>query len=131
MQVKSKTCYSYEFPPAPSGWFFTSSRCESLSRVTHMPCSDPKDPAPGRAALQQEQLRREGEGTELIAQGRKNELIACPSFSSGVAYSGITSSIHRAGMLPFPNQGEMVPSSPGHSSGSSTACPGIDLPASR
>lgn len=43
-----------------------SGRGESLclSGVTHMLHSDPKDPAPGKAALHQEQLRREGAATK-------------------------------------------------------------------
>lgn len=52
-------------PTGPVRVVFTSSSGESLclSGVTAMLRSDPEDPAPGRAALHQEQPRREGEAT--------------------------------------------------------------------
>lgn len=55
-------------PTGPVRMVFISSQGESLclSGVSPVLCSDPKDPAPGRAALHQEQLRREGEVTTWV-----------------------------------------------------------------
>ena len=117
-QAQSKTCFSYEYPLAPSGWFLRAAMASPSVLLGSLPCfvAIPKTVHWAEQPCTKSSWGGKEQG--LNGTGRKNELIASSSFPSAVAYSAVLSSINWAQTLPFPSKGRWFPAPWGTPAGS-------------